>query len=166
MSLMDILAQAVNAANANNANQHLEKVSQHAPNDVLAKGLSAAFDSKQTPPIGNMVGQLFGQSNGAQQAGVLNTLLRTLGPIAMASLASGALSKVLTPGQTQVTPEQAAKLKPQEIETMVNQANEQHAGVADQMGNFYAEHKGLVNTLGGLAAIIALSKMKDHIDNR
>ena len=43
------------------------RIAQSAPTDVLAKGLAAAFGSDQTPAIGNMAGQLFAQSNGAQQ---------------------------------------------------------------------------------------------------
>jgi hypothetical protein len=64
MGLLDILAQAVSG---NNSEQHLDQVVQQAPRDVLGKGLAAAFGSDQTPPIGNMVSQLFGQSNGSQQ---------------------------------------------------------------------------------------------------
>ena len=84
MGLMDMLTQAVSGGSGP---QQFEQVAQNAPNDVLAKGLSAAFASDQTPAIGNMVGQLFGQSNGTQQAGMLNQLLGALGPGVMAGLA-------------------------------------------------------------------------------
>jgi hypothetical protein len=72
----------------------------------------------------------------------------------------------MAPGQTQITPEQAARLTPQQVQEVVNHANDNHPGVADQLGNFYAEHRGLVNTLGGLAATIALTKMKDHMSGQ
>jgi hypothetical protein len=162
MSLLDLLAQAVNS---NNHDEHFNKISQDAPNGVLARGLSAAFDSKETPPIGNMVAQLFGGSSGNQQAGMLNSLLGALGPTVMAGLAGGVLSKVMSPGQAQITPEQAAKLSPEQVQEVVNQANDSHPGIADQLGNFYAEHRGLINTLGGLAATIALTRMKDHLSS-
>jgi hypothetical protein len=163
MGLLDILNQAMNA----NQDQHsLGQVTDHAPDDVFSKGLSAAFGSDQTPPIGNMVSQLFGNSSAPQQAGMLNSLMGALGPAAMAALAGGALGKIMSPGQTQITPEQASKLSPQQVQDVVNHANDQHPGVADQMGNFYAQHRGLVNTLGGIAATIALTKMKDHLTDR
>jgi hypothetical protein len=162
MSLLDLLAQAVSS---NKHDEHFNDISQKAPSDVLAQGLSAAFGSSQTPPIGNMVAQLFGGSNGAQQAGMLNSLMGALGPTVLAGLAGGALSKIMAPGQTQITPEQAAKLTPAQVQDVVNHANDAHPGVADQLGNFYAEHRGLINTLGGLAATIALTKMKDHMTN-
>jgi hypothetical protein len=139
------------------------QVAQNAPDDVLAKGLSAAFASDQTPAIGNMVSQLFGQSNGAQQAGMLNQLLGTLGPGLMSGLAGGALAGVMRPGQTQITPDQAAQLTPQQVQDVVNHANDVHPGVADQLGQFYAQHRSLINTLGGVAATVAMMKMKDHM---
>lgn len=162
MSLLDLLAQAVSS---NNHDEHFNNISQNAPSDLLAQGLSAAFGSNQTPPIGNMVAQLFGGSSGTQQAGMLNSLMGALGPTVLAGLAGGALSKIMAPGQTQITPEQAAKLTPEQVQDVVNHANDAHPGVADQLGNFYAEHRGLINTLGGLAATIALTKMKDHMTN-
>jgi hypothetical protein len=168
MGILELIAQAAAAAAAGSKQNHpqFDQVTQHAPDDLLAKGLSAAFGSNQTPPIGNMVSQLFGQSNGAQQAGMLNQLIRTLGPTLVTGLAGGMLAKAMRPGQTEVSEEQAAKLTPQQVQEVVNEANDAHPGIADQMGDFYAQHKGLINTLGGLAATVALMKMKDHMSDR
>lgn len=163
MGLLDILTQAIGGANAE---QHFGQVANNAPDDVLAKGLSAAFGSDQTPAIGNMAAQLFGQSNGMQQAGMLNQLMRALGPTVMAGLAGGVLGKLMKPGQAQLSPDQASQLSPQQVQDVVNHANEVHPGVADQLGEFYAQHKGLVNILGGIAATIAMTKMKDHLSGR
>lgn len=163
MGLMDMLTQAVSGGGGT---QQFGQVAQNAPDDVLAKGLSAAFASDQTPAIGNMVGQLFGQSNGAQQAGMLNQLIGALGPGVMAGLAGGVLGRVMSPGQTQITPEQASQLTPQQVQDVVNHANEVHPGVADQLGQFYAQHRGLINTLGGIAATVAMMKMKDHLSGQ
>jgi hypothetical protein len=161
MGLMDMLNQAL--GNPQQSEPQFNQVAQSAPTDVLAKGLSEAFRSDQTPAIGNMVGQLFGQSNGAQQAGMLNQLIGALGPGVMAGLAGGVLGRVMSPGQTQITPEQASQLTPQQVQDVVNHANEVHPGVADQLGAFYAQHRGLINTLGGIAATVAMMKMKDHL---
>jgi len=163
MGFLDTLVQAVSGGgNSPQFNQ----VAQDAPTDVLAKGLSAAFGSDQTPAIGNMVSQMFGQSDGAQKAGMLNQLLGALGPTVMAGLAGGVLGKVMSPGQTQITPEQAQQLTPQQVQDVVNHANDVHPGVADQLGQFYAQHRGLINTLGGIAATVAMMKMKDHMAQR
>ncbi len=163
MGILDMLTQAMGGGSGA---QQFNQVTQSAPTDVLAKGLSAAFSSDQTPAIGNMVGGLFGQSNSAQQAGMLNQLMSALGPGVMAGLAGGVLGKVMSPGQTQITPEQASQLTPQQVQEVVNHANETHPGVADELGQFYAQHKGLVNTLGGIAATVAMMKMKDHLSGQ
>lgn len=163
MGILDTLTQALGSQKG--APQFGE-VAQSAPSDALAKGLSAAFSSEQTPAIGNMVSQLFGQSNGAQQAGMLNQLMGALGPGVMAGLAGGVLGNIMRPGQTQITPDQASQLTPQQVQDVVNHANEVHPGVADQLGQFYAQHRGLINTLGGIAATVAMMKMKDHLSGQ
>jgi hypothetical protein len=163
MGILDMLTQAVSGGNST---PQFGQVAQNAPTDLLAKGLAAAFGSDKTPAIGNMAAQMFGQSNGVQQAGMLNQLINALGPTVMAGLAGGTLGKVMSPGQTQITPEQAQQLSPQQVEVLVNHANEVHPGVADNLGQFYAQHKGLINTLGGIAASIAMMKMKDHLSGR
>lgn len=161
MGLLDSLKQAIGGGGDSTA--QLGQIAQSAPSDVLAKGLSAAFSSNETPAIGNMVGQLFGQSNGAQQAGMLNQLIATLGPAAASGLAGGTLGNLMQPGQTQVTPQQASQLTPQQVQDVVNHASDVHPGIADSLGQFYSQHKGLINTLGGIAATVALTKMKDHL---
>jgi hypothetical protein len=160
---MDALTQALGSRNAD---QQFNQIAQTAPNDVLAQGLAGAFQSDQTPPIGNMVSQMFGQSSGSQQAGMLNQLIATLGPAVSAGLAGGVLGRVMAPGQTQVTPAQASQLSPQQVQDVVNHANDVHPDVAGQLGAFYAQHRGLINTLGGIAATVALAKMKDHLSNQ
>jgi hypothetical protein len=163
MGILDTLSQALGGGN--NSPQ-FDQIAQNAPTEVLAKGLAAAFGSEQTPAIGEMAGQLFGQSNSTQQAGMLNQLIGALGPTVMAGLAGGVLGKVMNPGQTQITPEQAQQLTPEQVQAVVNHANEVHPGVADQLGQFYAQHRGLINTLGGIAASVAMMKMKDHMSSQ
>ena len=45
---------------------------------LLAQGLAAAFQSDRRPGIGQMVGQLFGNFSGAQQAGMRKRLIASL----------------------------------------------------------------------------------------
>ena len=52
------------------------------------------------------------------------------------------------------------------VQDVVNHANDAHPGVADQLGQFYAQHRGLINTLGGIAATVAMMKMKDHMSGQ
>ncbi len=164
MGLLDILNQVVSGGMAND--QHIDQVTQNAPPEVLGAGIAEAFRSDQTPDIGSMVGQLFGNSNGQQQAGVLNQILASLGPAAAAAIGGGILGKVMAPGSTQVSPTEASQLSPQQVQEIVRDANQQQPGLADQLGNFYAQHSGLIKTLGGLALAVAATKMKDHLERR
>ena len=158
MGLLDLLQQAIGG----NAEAHFDKVVQNASTDQLGAGLAAAMRSDQTPPFGQMVGQLFGQSTPAQQAGVLNQILATLGPAALSTAAGGALGRVLTPGQAQLTPDQASQLSPAQVAEIAAHAEQAHPGVLDQVGQFYAQHAGLIKMLGGAALAVTLAKMKEH----
>ena len=162
MGLMDLLQQALGG----NAENHFDQVAQQAPQAELGAGLAEAMRSDQTPPFGNMVSQMFGQSSPQQQAGALNQILAALGPAAASALAGGALGRMLSPGQSQITPEQASQLSPDQVREIAAQAEQTHPGVIDQMSQFYAQHSGLIKTLGGAALAIALAKMKNNMEQR
>ena len=160
MGLLDLLQQALGG----NAEKHFDAVAQQAPPDQLGAGLAEAMRSKEPPPFGNMVSQMFGQSSPTQQAGVLNQILAALGPAAATALASGALGRVLAPGQSQLTPEQAAQVSPDQVSEIATQAEQAQPGVVDQVSQFYAQHSGLIKVLGGAALAIAMAKMKNNLD--
>jgi hypothetical protein len=138
-----------------------DQFTQVAPTGTLADGLAAAFRSDQTPPFGQMVGNLFGQSNGNQRAGILNTLISTLGPTLVAQLlarrgASG-LAGILGGGRHEITPEEAQQVPPEAVEEIAAQAEKKDPSIIDTLSNFYSEHPTLVKTLGGAALAIALA---------
>ncbi|MFS2165704.1 hypothetical protein ACCD09_18435, partial [Variovorax sp. Varisp62] len=78
------------------------------------------------------------------------------------ALAGGVLGRMLQPGQTQVTPDQASQLSPAQVTEIAAHAEQQHAGLIDEVSRFYAQHSGLIKTLGGAAIAIALAKMKEN----
>ena len=161
MALSDLFRDA-GGDNVTDVNARFDEVAQQASPDELGAGLAAALRSDQTPPMGEMVSQLFGRSSSSQQAGLLNQILGTLGPVVAGALANGALGRILRPGQTQVTPEDAAKVSPAEVTEIVNHAEKQNPGVADDLGRFYAEHSGLIKTLGSAALLAVLSQMRHN----
>jgi hypothetical protein len=69
--------------------QDFDHVAQHAEPEMLEQGISHAFRSDQTPPFGNMVGQMFGQADSGQRAGMLNQLIGALGPAVIGSMLGG-----------------------------------------------------------------------------
>jgi hypothetical protein len=167
--LGNLLSQFVGSGSGSapaNAPEHFDQVAQNASPNLLSEGLAAMFHSEQTPPFGQMAGQLFGQANPNQQAGMLNQLLSSVGPSVLASLAGGALGSLLgqfTQGGAAptVTPEQAASIPPEQVQQLAAHAEQQSPGIVDTMSRFYAEHPGLVKTLGGAALTIALAKMAE-----
>jgi hypothetical protein len=147
----------------NTVHDDFDQLAQSAPQPALANGLAAAFRSDQTPAFGSMVGQLFGQSNGNQRSGILNTLISTLGPSIvgqfLARRGASGLGSLLSGGQTSVTPEQAQQIPPEAIEELAAHAEKKDPSVIDTISNFYAEHPTLVKSLGAAALTVALAKI-------
>lgn len=155
----------------NQVEQDFDQIAQDSPQDDLADGLGEAFRSNQTPPFGNMVGQLFGQADSHQRAGMLNQLLGALGPSAIGSLLGrgmgggmleGLLNRTAGQQQVQLRPEDVEQLSPQEVQELANHAERENPGIIDQMSRFYANNPALVKALGGAALAIALGKMSQR----
>lgn len=151
------------ALQGNNPEAHFDQVAQQASHDELGAGLAGAMKSDQTPAFGDMVGQLFGHSSSTQQAGVLNQILGSLGPAAFSGIAGGVLGRILAPGQTQITPDQASQLSPSQVSEIAAHADQTQPGVIDQVSQFYGQHSSLIKMLGGAALMVTLAKMKENV---
>jgi hypothetical protein len=162
MGLMDILQSY--AARPTSTEHDFAEVAPQVPTDVLGAGLAQAFRSDQTPPFGNMVGQLFGHSNPQQHAGLLTQLLATVGPALLGRLASGALGHFAQGGGTpQVTPDVAAQVTPDQVSEIAAEAEKKDPGILDRIGGFYAQHPDVVKGLGGAALAIALGQIANRM---
>jgi hypothetical protein len=175
--LGNLLQQYVNGASgADNtrAEEDFERVTQAAPREAVAHGVTQALRSDQTPPFPQMVGQMFGQSNPNQQAGMLNQLIAAAGPSLLGMLGGrggagggmgglgGMLGNLLggaSGGQPEITPEQASQLSPEQVQEIAQKAEQENPGVVERMGDFYAQHPNVVKGLGGAALAIALAHM-------
>lgn len=142
--------------------EELQKMVGSASSNEMGAGLAAAMHSDKTPPFGEMVGQLFGGSSSAQQAGMLNQLLATVGPTALSGLAGGVLGKLLAPGQTELTPEQAAQVSPQAAAELATYAESQNPGVLEQLADFYGKNSAVLNTLGAAGLAFVVAKVKEN----
>jgi len=159
-----------NAASAGSAEDHFHQAAQSASPDLLSEGLSAMFRSDQTPAFGQMAGQLFGQASGTQQAGMLNELINRMGPGVLSSLVNGAgggalgaiLGQLTQGGTAAITPTQASQVTPEQVEVIAAHAEKHDPSIVDSMSSFYAQHAGLIKTLGGAALTIALAKMAER----
>lgn len=139
---------------------HFDQVAEAAPSGAIAEGLAAAFRSDQTPAFGQMLSTLFANSSGEQKAGMLNQLLASVSPAMLAQVASGAgLTGLLGGAGAQLTPDQAERLSPEAVQQLAAHAEGANPSVIDSISTFYAQHSGLVKTLGGGALTILLAKI-------
>jgi len=139
--------------------QHFQQIAPQVPQASLSGGLRDAFRSDQTPPFGNMVSQMFGQSNGTQRAGILNQLLGAAGPSALSGL--GGLASMFQ-NRTSITPEEAERVPPEAVQHLAEHAQKQDPSVVDRASDFYAQHPTLVQGLGAGALALMLSHMSQR----
>ncbi len=160
MSEIGNLLQQYSGASASappaNVEQDFSRVAPQAPQAAIASGLNDAFRSNETPPFGQMVSQMFGQSNGQQRAGILNQLLGAAGPLGM-SMLQGRSS-----GNAQVTPEEAQQISPSDVQNLAEHAQRQDPSIIDRASEFYAQHPTLVQGLGAGALALVMSRMSQH----
>ena len=164
MGFLDIIKQyAEGSAPTGDPRAHFDEVAQQAPPDDLGRGITSAFKSDATPPFSQMVGSLFGQSNPQQQAGVLNELVRSIGPGALASVGGGVLGRLLGGAGGSVpavTPEQASQVSPADVSAIAAHAENHDASIVDRVGAFYSQHPALVQTLGAAALGVVMRNMR------
>src|SRR5438045_172337 len=135
------------AAAPENPHQDFEQVTQAAPRDVVAGGLSQAFRSDQTPPFPQMLSNLFNHSDPKQRAGLLNRLLESGGPGILSALPGLAgLSSLLGGGR--VTPQQASQVSPEQVQQIAEHAEKQNPSIVDEVSGFYAQHPDVVKAVG------------------
>ena len=112
LDLGNLLQKYLNPSNvpSADASAHFDQVAQHASPEVMGQGIADALRSDETPPLGQMVSDMFSRANPQQQAGMLNQILGSLGPGALSSLGAGALGGLAGAlgGGTQITPQQAS----------------------------------------------------------
>lgn len=158
-----------------------DEVARNAPPEAIRGGLTEAFRSDQTPPFPQMFGQMFGRSGGVERAGILNMLLRTVGPQILASILArrmgssggggtagdtdaggglgGVLGDLMNGRKTEVTPQEAEQIDPKVVEEMAAEAETKDPSIIDEASDFYAKHPTLVKGLGAAALAFLMSKM-------
>lgn len=137
------------------------KVADLAPASAISDGLAAAFHSQSTPSFGEMIAQLFAQSDGAQRAGILNHLLAAAGP---AATALGIPASLHPPGgaRAEAVPEETQQLSPEAVQRLAEEAQKRDPSIVQTASAFYAQHPTLVKSLG----VGALAVIMSHLSQR
>ncbi len=162
-NLGDLLKQAT-AGNASAGDVHAayDQVAKALPQADLAKGLTNAFNSDQTPPFEQMVSDLFASSSPDQKAGILNKIIGSLGPGGVSQVLGaagglGGLAGVLSGGN--VTPQQAQQVTPEAVQVLAQNAASKNPSIVDAAAGFYAQHPTLVKAIGAGALALLMSKI-------
>ena len=158
MGLGNIMGELESLAGSSNVQQAFSQVAANAGQGGLAAALSHAFQSDQTPPFGQMVGSMFGNSSPDQKAGILNQLAQSVGPQLMASGVLGNLGSLLG-GGTPISPQQASQVSTEDVQQAAEQAQQHNPSIVDQASSFYAQHPTLVQGLGATALAMMMSHM-------
>ena len=164
-SLNDVLKNYSSGGTQNitDAAAHFDQAAQAVPQNMIADGLAAVFRSNQTPDFGNLVSQLFSNSTGEQKAGILNHLLASVGPGALAQFAGGGVfAELLGAASKGVTPDQAQTVSPELVRQLATHAESKDPSIVDRASDFYAQHPTLIKTLGSAALTIALAKVAER----
>lgn len=138
--------------------KHFDQMAPNASQGDLASGLSQAFRSDQTPPFSQMLGTMFQNSDGTQKAGVLNSILSSLGPSVLSSVGGGALAGMLGGGGS-VTPQQASQVTPEQMQEIAAHAEKQDPSVIDKVSSFYSQHPTIMKSLGAAALMFAVREV-------
>ena len=170
MNVIDILAPYANRPTGTEAD--FDEVAPQVSPEALGDGIAHAFRSEQTPAFGSMVQQLFGGSDPTQRAGLLNQLVRRLGPALLGTLAGGifgnrarandSLPSAAVAGAgtlPTIGAAEAAQVTPEQVREIAEQAEKADPSVLDQVGSFYAKHPDVVKMLGGAALAIAFGRI-------
>ena len=160
--LLGIFEQYRNASVANppqSVQQDYQRAAEAVPSSHLADALGEAFRSRETPPFGQMLSNLFANSSPDQRAGILNHLLSAVGPAALGSGALASLGGMLRGGNTQINPEQANQVSPEAVRQLAEHAQEQNPSVIGQVSEFYSQHPKLVQALGAGSLALIMSHL-------
>jgi hypothetical protein len=148
------------ASNApESAHDDFERVAQAAPRSDVANGLAAAFRSDETPPFGQMVGQLFGNTPASQRANILSALASAIGPALLSQILARHGSSSSGIQGTQVSPDLAERIPPDAVREIADQAEKKDPSIIDRISHAYAEQPQIVKTLGKAALAVALAQM-------
>lgn len=173
MNILDILKQY--AERPTDTNTDFDEVSRQVAPDVLGQGIAESFRSDSTPAFGSMVGQLFGNSNGSQRAGLLGQLIQAAGPAVLAGVAGGGFGRILEglrgAGSNPASPptvstSDADRMTPDEVEQLAAAAEKNDPTIIDKVGSYYSAHPEVVKVLGGAALAIALGQIATRMQRR
>ncbi len=163
MGLLDVLSHYQQQPNRPppHVQDDFDLVAREAQPEDIELGLEEAFNSDDTPPAEEMIGQLYEKSDDDTRAGLLNEIMGSLGNGAAAGTLGGGLLGGLLNGQRnrRISPQEAHKISPLEVQAAAAQGAHKNPSLIQAASRFYARHPALVQTLGQAALAILMRGM-------
>lgn len=178
----DILNRYAGGQQGDDIEQDFDQVARNTGSEDLEGDVADAFRSDQTPPFGEMVGQLFGNASPDQRVGLFSQLLTGAGPGLIGSLlgqgggrgmggflgdgagmgAMGALLGQLVgqqPQQATLSAEDMGRLSPEQVQELALHAERENPGVIEHLSRFVAQNPDMLKALGGGTLAYILGRM-------
>jgi hypothetical protein len=137
-----------------------DEVARRAPRSALAEGLAAAFRSTEARPFGQALAHLFSQAGPEVRAGILGRLL-TIAPDSIRGDLAGLFSR-----NRDVRPEDAARVKPELVRQVAEEARRKDDGIVDRIADYLAEHPSLLKNLDITTLASAMARIGERLQPR
>ena len=142
--------------------EHFDQVSNAVPASTLADGVTHALNSTSTGGgLGQALSQSFTQGTGEQKAGILNTLVSSVGVATAGRFLGPSVAQTLNSGSP-LSAQHAQQVSPSAIQQLADQAAQNDSSVVNRLGAFYAQHPTLVKGLGASAMALVMSRLANR----
>jgi hypothetical protein len=141
---------------------HFDQVSSAVPASSLAEGVAHALNTTSAGAgLGQTVSQTYAQSSGDQKAGILNTLVASVGALTASRVLGSTAAQALNSGSP-LSAQHAQDVSPTMVQQLADQAAQSDNSVVNKMSAFYAQHPTLVKGLGASAMALVMSKLANR----
>ena len=143
--------------------EHFDQVSSAVPASTLAEGVTHALNTATSTSggLGQTLTHSFTQGNGDQKAGILNTLVASVGAATAGRFLGASATQALNSGSP-LSASLAQQVSPSAVGQLADQAAQSDNAVAGKLGAFYAQHPTLVKGLGATAMALVMSKLANR----
>jgi hypothetical protein len=142
--------------------EHFDQVASAVPASTLAEGVAHALNTTSAGSgLGQTVSQTYAQGSGDQKAGILNTLVASVGTMTASKMLGSTAAQALNSGSP-LSAQQAQQVSPNMVQQLADQAAQSDNSVVNRMSAFYAQHPSLVKGMGASAMALVMSKLANR----
>ena len=142
--------------------EHFDQVSSAVPASTLAEGVTHALSSSTgAGGLGQTLSKSYTQATGDQKAGILNTLVASVGATTAGRFLGSSATQALNSGSP-LSAQHAQQISPSAVQQLADQAAQNDNSVVNRLGALYAQHPTLVKGLGASAMALVMSRLANR----